>query len=326
MDYRLSRRAVLASGLALGVGGLILPVRAATPLKVAGIHASPVENAWNSCLHKALQDAAAEGAIEYTFSEGVSGTDYPRAMREYAEAGNKLIIGEAYAVEKEARQVAADYPDTAFVLGSSGAAAGDNFGVFGTWNHDGAYLAGMLAGKMTKSNVVGSVGAMPIPEVNMLINAFAAGVKAVNPEAKHLVTFIGTFFDPPKAREAGLAQIDAGADILFGERIGTADAAKERGVKAVGSLIDYTPRYAGTVFANALWGFRPILNAAVADAADGKPVGKDYTAFGLMKEGGSDIAYVKGVAPADAEAAMEEVRAKIKSGAFEVPRDTAEPK
>ena len=71
MDHRLSRRAVLASGLALGVGGLILPVRAATPLKVAGIHASPVENAWNSCLHKALQDAAADGAIEYTFSEGV---------------------------------------------------------------------------------------------------------------------------------------------------------------------------------------------------------------------------------------------------------------
>ena len=197
---------MLASGLALGVGGLVLPVRAATPLKVAGIHASPVENAWNSCLHKALQDAAAEGAIEYTFSEGVSGTDYPRAMREYAEAGNKLIIGEAYAVEKEARQVAADYPEMAFVLGSSGGAAGDNFGVFGTWNHDGAYLAGMLAGKMTKSNVVGSVGAMPIPEVNMLINAFAAGVKAVNPEAKHLVTFIGTFFDPPKAREAALAR------------------------------------------------------------------------------------------------------------------------
>ena len=180
--------------------------------------------------------------------EGVSGTDYPRAMREYAEQGIPLIIGETYAVEKLGREVAADYPETAFVMGSSGGPSGDNFGVFGTWNHDGAYLAGMLAGKMTKTNVVGSVGAMPIPEVNMLINAFAAGVKAVNPDAKHLVTFIGTFFDPPKAREAGLAQIDAGADILFGERIGTADAAKERGILSVGSLIDYTPRYPETVF------------------------------------------------------------------------------
>ncbi|MDX2384134.1 BMP family protein [Sinorhizobium medicae] len=324
-NLMMSRRNVLASGLALGVSAFAPAVRAA-PIKVAGIHASPVENAWNSVLHKALQDAAAEGAIEYVFSEGVSGTDYPRAMREYAEQGVRLIIGEAYAVEKQARDVAADYPETAFVLGSSGKEAGENFGVFGTWNHDGAYLAGMLAGKMTKSNVVGSVGAIPIPEVNMLINAFAAGVKAVNPEAKHLVAFIGTFFDPPKAREAGLAQIDAGADILFGERIGTADAAKERGLKSVGSLIDYTPRYPETVFANALWGFRPILDAAIADVSAGNPVGKDYTAFGLLKEGGSDIAYVKGVAPADAEAAMKAKRAEIKSGAFEVPRITDEPK
>jgi basic membrane lipoprotein Med (substrate-binding protein (PBP1-ABC) superfamily) len=322
----MSRRNVLASGLALGVSAFAPAVRASAPMKVAGIHASPVENAWNSVLHKALQDAAAEGVIEYVFSEGVSGTDYPRAMREYAEQGAKLIIGEAYAVEKQAREVAVDYPETSFVLGSSGKESGDNFGVFGTWNHDGAYLAGMLAGKMTKSNVVGSVGAMPIPEVNMLINAFAAGVKAVNPDARHLVTFIGTFFDPPKAREAGLAQIDAGADILFGERIGTADAAKERNIKSVGSLIDYTPRYPDTVFANALWGFRPILSAAIADVAAGKPVGKDYTAFGLLKEGGSDVAYVKGVAPAEAETAMEAKRAEIKSGAFEVPRITDEPK
>ena len=222
-DILISRRAVIASGIALGVSGLAPLARAAAPMKVAGIHASPVENAWNSCLHQALQDAAKEGVIEYVFSEGVSGTDYPRAMREYAEQGNKLIIGEAYAVEKEARQVAADYPKTAFVLGSSGAEAGNNFGVFGTWNYDGAYLAGMLAGKMTKSNIVGSVGAIPIPEVNMLINAFGEGVKAVNPHAKHLVSFIGTFFDPPKAREAGLAQIDEGPTLSGA--VGTADAA-----------------------------------------------------------------------------------------------------
>lgn len=325
-SLQIKRRTVLAGGLVLGAGAFLPQARAQAPLKVAGIHASPVENAWNSRLHEALQAAAKDGVIEYTFSEGVSGTDYPRAMREYAEQGNKLIVGESYAVEREARQVAADYPDTAFLMGSSGDAAGDNFGVFGTWNHDGAYLAGMLAGKMTKSNVVGSVGAIPIPEVNMLINAFAAGVKEVNPDAKHLVSFIGTFFDPPKAREAGLAQIDGGADILFGERIGTADAAKERGIKSVGSLLDYTPRYPDTVFANAMWYFRPILDAAVADVNAAKPVGKSYTAFGLMKEGGSDIVYVKGVAPADAEAAMEARRAEIKAGTFEVPIMMEEPK
>lgn len=322
----MSRRSVLVSGAALSASVAMPSVlRAADPVKVAGIHGSPVENAWNSVLHKALQDAASEGAIEYVFSEGVSGTDYPRAMREYAEQGAKLIIGETFPVERQARDVAKDYPDTAFVMGSSGTFDGDNFGVFGTWNYDGAYLAGMLAGKMTKSNIVGSVGAIPIPEVNMLINAFKFGVQAVNPDAKHLTTFIGTFFDPPKAREAGLAQIDAGADILFGERIGTADAAKERGILSIGSLIDYMPRYPQTVFANALWNFRPILDAAIADASAGNPTGRDYTAYGLMKEGGSDINYNADIPPADAVAAMEAVRADIKSGAFEVPQDMNEP-
>ena len=317
--------AVLGAGLTMTLAGHGTAL-AADVLKVAGIHASPVENAWNSRLHEALMAADKDGVIEYEYSEGVSGTDYPRAMREYAEKGVDLIVGESYAVEREARQVAKDYPDVAFVMGSSGKPSGDNFGVFGTWNHDGAYLAGMLAGKMTKTNVVGSVGAIPIPEVNLLINAFNAGVHDVNPEAKTLVSFIGTFFDPPKAREAGLAEIDAGADILFGERIGTADAAKERGVKAVGSLIDYTDRYPDTVFANAMWYFRPILDAAVADVKAGKPVGRNYTAYGLMKEGGSDIIYTKDAAPADAVEAMEKRRAEIKAGTFEVPLDMSEPK
>jgi len=169
------------------------------------------------------------------------------------------------------------------------------------------------------------VGAIPIPEVNLLINAFAAGVKEVNPDAKHLVSFIGTFFDPPKAREAGLAQIDSGADILFGERIGTADAAKERGILAIGSLIDYTERYPETVFANAMWYFRPILDAAVADVQASKSVANSYTPFGLMVEGGSDIVYSENVPPADAVEAMEARRAEIQSGSFEVPLNMEDP-
>ena len=324
---KLTRRSVLAMSAAFGVTAISSRVFAADEkLKVAGIHASPVENAWNSRLHEALKQAHDEGVIEYVFSEGVSASDYPRAMREYAEQGIKLIVGESYAVEREARQVAGDYPQTTFIMGSSGKPQGDNFGVFGTWNFEAAYLAGMLAGGMSKSGTFGSVGAVPIPEVNMLINAFQDGVKETRPDAKFNASFIGTFFDPPKAREAGLAQIDAGADILFGERIGTADAAKERGIKAIGSLIDYTPRYPDTVFANAMWYFRPILNAAIADVKAGTPTGKDYTPFSLMKEGGNDIVYVKGSAPAEVEAKMEARRAEIKAGTFKIEPNPAEPK
>ncbi|MGR3585794.1 MAG: BMP family ABC transporter substrate-binding protein, partial [Pseudooceanicola nanhaiensis] len=131
--------------------------------------------------------------------------------------------------------------------------------------------------------------------------------------------------DPPKAREAGLAQIDAGADILFGERIGTADAAKERGIKAIGSLIDYTPRYPETVFANAMWYFRPLLDAALADKAAGEPTGRNYTPYCLMKEGGNDIVYSEDMVPAEAIGPMEEARAAIKAGELEVPIDFNEP-
>lgn len=322
---KFKRRTLLKGAAAASFVLAAPPVIGQARIKVAGVHASPVENAWNSRMHEAMVDADKDGVIEYTFSEGVSGTDYGRACREYAESGAQLIVGEAYAVETEIREVAADYADTAFLLGSSGGPSGDNFGTFGTWNHEGAYLSGMLAGKMSTSNKFGAVGAIPIPEVNMLINGFRAGVNAVNPDAQHLIGFIGTFFDPPKAREAGLAQIDAGADILFGERIGTADAAKERGIKAIGSLIDYTSRYPETIFANAMWYFRPLLDAAVADKLAGNPNGRDYTPYCLMKEGGNDILYTPSMVPEAAIAPMEEVRAAIKAGDFEVPIDTNEP-
>jgi basic membrane protein A len=322
----ISRRRFIASAAAVGALPLLARTAAAAdPIKVAGVHASPVENAWNSRIHEAMLSAAKDGVIDYVFSEGVAATDYARAMREYADQGAKLIWGESYAVEAEARQVAADYPETAFLMGSSGGPEGDNFGVFGTRNHEAAYLAGMLAGKMSKTGVFGSVGGYPIPEVNLLINAFRLGVKEVRPDAKFLVGFIGTWFDPPKAKEAALAQIDAGADILFGERIGTADGAKERGVKSVGSLIDYTPRYPGTVFANAIWNYRPTIDAIVADIAAGKPVGRDYTEYSFMKYGGNELIFVKDEVPADALPAMEEKQAAIKSGAFEVPIDATEP-
>lgn len=324
---KLNRRQIIQTGMAIG-GASLLPASlafASTPVKVAGVHASPVENAWNSRLHVAMLEADKRGEIEYVFSEGIAGTDYSRALREFAEQGAQVIVGEAYAVEREARQVAGDYPETTFVLGSSGKPAGDNFGTFGTWNHEAAYLCGMLAGKMSESGVFGSVGAIPIPEVNMLINGFRAGVNSVRPDAKHLINFIGTFFDPPKAREAGLAQIDSGADILFGERIGTADAAKERGIKAIGSLTDYSDRYPDTVFANAIWNFGPILAAALADRAAGKSTGNDYTANGLMEKGGNDISYNPSMVPADAMAEMEKVRAAIKAGEFKVEIDFSEP-
>lgn len=310
-----------------GMAALALQLRPAlaAPVKVAGIHTVPVENAWNSRLHTAMQAAAKAGTIEYSYSESVANTDYPRAMRQYADEGAQLIVGESYGVERDARLVAKDYEQTAFLMGSSGGPDGNNFSVFGTWNHEAAYLSGILAGHLTESNVLGAVGGYPIPEVNRLIHAFRDGVRETKPDAEFLVGFIGTWFDPPKAKESGLAQIDSGADILFGERIGTADAAAERNILAVGSLIDYIPRYPGTVFANAMWYFEPIVNAAAADVAAGNIVARDYSEFSFMKYGGNDILFDEKIVPEDAVAAMEVKRAEILAGTYEVAINDSEP-
>ena len=148
MRNQISRRSFIATAAASVTALALGPALAqGKKIKVAGIHTVPVENAWNSRLHAALMAANAKGTIEYVFSESVANTDYARAMRQYADQGALLIVGESYGVEKEARQVAKDYPKTAFLMGSSSGPDGQNFGVFGTWNHEAAYLTGSDAGR-----------------------------------------------------------------------------------------------------------------------------------------------------------------------------------
>ena len=109
------------------------------------------------------------------------------------------------------------------------------------------------------------VGGFPIPEVNRLMHAFMAGVKETAPDAKFQVAFIGSWFDPPKAKETAFAQIDGGADVMYAERFGVSDAAKEKGVLAIGNVIDTQADYPDTVVASALWHFEPTLDKAIAD-------------------------------------------------------------
>ena len=188
----------------------------------------PVEQQWVSRIHKALNAAKERGDMTYKWSENVANTDYERVMRQYAEEGNDLIVGEIFAVERAARKVAASYPKVAFLMGSSFGPTEPNFAVFDNYIQEPSYLTGMVAGKATKSNVIGMVGGYAIPEVNRLMHAFMDGAKAVNPNVKFLVTFISSWYDPPKAKEAAFAMIDKGADVLYAERFGVSDAAKER--------------------------------------------------------------------------------------------------
>jgi basic membrane lipoprotein Med (substrate-binding protein (PBP1-ABC) superfamily) len=252
-------------------------------------------------------------------------------MREYAEQGYQLIIGEAFAVEQEAREVAAEYPDIAFLLGSSFKPdeALPNFAVFDNYIQDASYLSGIIAGAMTETGNIGMVGGFPIPEVNRLMHAFMAGVRETRPDASFQVSFIGSWFDPPQAKETAFAMIENGADVLYAERFGVSDAAQEKGVLAIGNVIDTQADYPETVVASALWHFEPTLDAAIAAMRAGDFKAADYGVYSFMKEGGASLAPLGtfvGKIPQEALDLVEERRQQIESGAFEVEIDDSEPK
>jgi basic membrane protein A len=163
-------------------------------------------------------------------------------------------------VEAAARKVAKDFPKVSFLMGSSGKPQAPNFSVFDNYIQEPAYLSGMIAGGMTKSNKIGMVGGFPIPEVNRLMNAFMAGAKETNPKVEFTVSFINSWFDPPKAKEAAFAMIDKGADVMYAERFGVSDAAKERKVLAIGNVINTQDKYPDTVVASALWNMEPTID------------------------------------------------------------------
>jgi len=320
------RAVVLAAALAVLAPGLAL---AQAKLKVAGIYTVPFEQQWAGRLHTALKAAEARGEIEYKASENVSNADYERVMREYATGGSQLIVGEAFAVEAAARKVAKDFPKTAFLMGSSGKPAAPNFSVFDNYIQEPAYLSGMVAGGMTKSNKIGMVGGFPIPEVNRLMNAFMAGAKEVNPKVEFSVSFINSWFDPPKAKEAAFAMIDKGADVLYAERFGVSDAAKEKGKLAIGNVINTQAQYPDTVVASALWHFEPSADRAIKMIKDGKFTAEDYGPYSMMKYKGSSLAplgtFEKKV-PADIVTKMQAKEKALVAGTFTVKVDDNQPK
>ena len=194
----LSRRSLLAMFTSVALifsGGSVF----ADNVKVAAIYTLPVEQQWISRIHKALNSAQESGGVEYVYSENVSNTDYERVMREYAEQGVHLIVGEVFGLERAARKVANDYPEIAFLMGSSFGPVAPNFSVFDNWIHEPSYLSGIVAGASTESNVIGMVGGYAIPEVNRLMHAFMDGARSINPDVKFLVNFIDSWYDPPKA-------------------------------------------------------------------------------------------------------------------------------
>ncbi len=329
MKGRLQAGLLFAAAVVFLLGIVVQPVLCAEKIKVAAVFETPIEEPWVNQIHVALVKAQKELGIEYTWSESVKSADFARVMREYAEKGYQLIMGDAFGAERIARRVARDYPKVAFVFGSGIGPAEPNFGVFDNWIHEPAYLSGMIAGKMTKSNIVGVVAAMPIPEVNRLSNAFCSGAKEVNKQVKCKFSFIGSFFDPPKAKEAALAQIEAGVDVIYAERFGVIEAAAEKGILAISNMSDQSALAPDTVITGPVWDMFPTVKYVVGLVRAGVFTAQDFGGFSYMSKGGSYLApYHKWEQklPADVKQMVEKRKKEILDGTFRVEIDESIPK
>lgn len=319
---RVFRQFLLVLAL-IALAALAVGPAQADRLKVAAIWTLPLQQKWVAVLHHALKAAENAGEIELQYSESVAHTDYPRVMREYAESGVDLIVGEIYGTEVEARKVAQDYPNIAFFVGSLGKPQAPNLSVFQNREQQIIFITGILAGYMTKTNKIGMVGGFPIPAINLSFHAFMEGARLANPKAEFKVSYINSWYDPPKAKEFALAQIDAGVDTLFAERTGVVDAARERGIIAFGSVNDMNKEENGTdvVVTSALWHMELPINHVIELVKAGKFKAEDYTEWTMFTKGGGSLApfyEFEDRVPAEAKAKVAEMKSKILSGEFVV--------
>ncbi len=272
-----------------------------------------------------------DGDIVYKYTDNNDSSDkMSRTLRDLvANEEPDVIIGDAFAAEDAVREVAADNEDAAFVFGSGEEPVAPNFSVFDNWMQDPAYLAGMLAGGMTKSNTIGVVAAMPIPEVNRIVNAFIMGVEETNPQATVKVTFINSFFDPTTAKQAALAQVSQGADVLFAERAGVIEAAVETDLPVIGMMVDQEQEAPGHVVTSLVWDMRPTIDHVVEEYNAGTLESANLGEFSFMKNGGSSLAPINsdvpGGVPDDLVEQVEAKKAAIMDGSFTTPIDEDAP-
>ena len=217
MSKNLIRGRALASML---FSLVTLTAAAAEPLKVGFVYVSPVGQAGWTYQHElgrqAMQRALGD-RVESSFVEAVpEGADAERVMRDLAAQGHGLIFATSFGYLEPALRVAAEFPGVKFEH-AGGYKTAANLATYNARFYEGRWLAGWLAGKTSKSGVAGYVAGFPVPEVVQGINAFTLGMREANPAATVRVLWLNTWFDPPKEREAALALVNAGADVLTGD-------------------------------------------------------------------------------------------------------------
>ena len=292
----------------------------AEPLKIAFAYVGPVGDGGWTFAHdngrKAVEKEFGDKVVTSFVEKVPESADAERVIRDMAGQGNKLIFGTTFGYMEPMLKVAADMKDVKFEH-ATGYKTADNMRTYDSRTYEGAYMAGVVAGKMTKSNTLGVVASIPIPEVIRNINSFTLGAQSVNPKIKTKVVWVNDWFNPPKETEAATALINGGADVLMQNTDSSAvlQTAEKLGKRAFGwdsDMTAYGPKaHLGSAVIN--WG--PYYIKAVRDALEGKWTGNQAAWWGV-KEGAIDFVSVAADVPEDAKKKLDEVKAGLKDGSF----------
>lgn len=291
----------------------------AAPLNIAFAYVGPVGDGGWTFAHdnarKALEKEFGD-KIKTTFVESVpEGADAERVFRDLVGQGNKLIFGTTFGYMEPMLKVAADTKDVKFEH-ATGYKTSENMRTYDSRTYEGAYMAGVIAGAMTKSNTLGVVGSVPIPEVLRNINSFTLGAQSVNPKITTKVVWVNEWFSPPKETEAATALINGGADVLFQNTDSPAvlKTAQEKGKRAFGWDSDMTAYGPKAHLASATINWAPYYIKATQEALDGKWA--TGTSWWGVKEGAIDLVSIAEDVPAETKAKVEAVKKGLKDGSF----------
>src|SRR5450631_1171706 len=292
------------------------------PLKVAFVYVGPVGDAgWTFAHDRARKEAEAAypGRVQTTFVENVpEAADAERVLRDVISQGNTLIFGTTFGYMEPMLKVAADLPGVKFEH-ATGYKSTDNMRTYDTRTYEGAYMAGVIAGGMTKTNTLGVVGSIPIPEVIRNIDSFTMGAQSVNPKIKTKVVWVNEWFNPPKETEAAQSLINGGADVLMQNTDSPAvlQTAEKAGKFAFGWDSDMTAYAPKAHLASSIINWAPYYIKSTQAALDGSWKGNEASWWGV-KEGAIDIVSVSDKVPAELKAKVEAAKAGLKDGTLEI--------
>ena len=288
-------------------------------MKVGFIYVSPIGDAGYSYAHdKGRQAVQAMDGVTTSYVESVpEGADAERVILNMARKGFKLIFTTSYGYMDPTLKVAKQFPDVVF-MHCSGYKSSENMGNYFGRIYQARYLTGIVAGSMTKSNIIGYAAAFPIPEVIRGINAFTLGARSVNPKAEVRVVWTKTWYDPATEKEAAKSLLDVGADVItqHQDSPGPMEAAQEAGAWGIGYNSDMSAFAPGAVLTSAMWNWAPLYTQAVEQVRGG--TWKSRSLWEGMAEGVVAIAPLSDKVPAEVKAKVETARDDIVSGRLHV--------